>query len=115
MAGVDRCTHAARDAGDAAALGRRAGRFASDIRLGESIERIDYDLRGVTVFTTTGKRHPGAGSSRYARVLPADGLRMWPVAGSAYRIFHLERADHIDIVRVLHGARDIPVLLRDVT
>jgi toxin ParE1/3/4 len=60
-------------------------------------------------------RHPGAGSPRYAHVLPAEGLRMWPVAGSAYLIFHLERADHIDIVRVLHGARDIPVLLRDVT
>jgi len=59
-------------------------------------------------------RHPGAGSPRYAHVLPAEGLRMWPVAGSAYLIFYLERADHIDIVRVLHGARDIPVLLRDV-
>ena len=60
-------------------------------------------------------RHPGAGSPRYAHVLPAEGLRMWPVAGSAYLIFYLERTDHIDIVRVLHGARDIPVLLRDVT
>jgi hypothetical protein len=37
-------------------------------------------------------------------VLPAEGLRMY-----------LERADHIDIVRVLRGARDIPVLSRDVT
>jgi len=60
-------------------------------------------------------RHPGAGSPRYAHVLPAEGLRMWPVAGSAYLIFYLERPDHIDIVRVLHGARDIPVLLRDVS
>jgi len=28
---------------------------------------------------------------------------------------YLDRAAHIDIVCVLHGARDIPVLLRDVT
>ena len=40
---------------------------------------------------------------------------MWPVAGSAHLIFYLERADHIDIVRVLHSARDIPALLRDLT
>lgn len=58
-------------------------------------------------------RNPGAGSPRYAQALPAEGLRMWPIRGFAYLISYFERVDHLDVVRVLHSARDIPAMLRD--
>lgn len=74
-------------------------------RLLAALERAFRDL----------SEHPGAGSPRYAHVLPAEGLRMWPVTRFPYLIFYFERADHLDVVRVLHGARDIPAMLRDVT
>lgn len=60
-------------------------------------------------------RDPGVGSRRYAHILPAEGLRVWPLTGFPYLVFYFERADHLDVVRVLHGARDIPAMLRDVT
>jgi toxin ParE1/3/4 len=56
-------------------------------------------------------RDPGIGSSRYAHVLPVEGLHVWQVVGWPYLIFYLERSDHLDVVRVLHGARDIPSAL----
>lgn len=42
----------------------------------------------------------------------APGLRLFPV--DDYLIFYSQTGAGIDIVRVLHGARDIPSLFRDV-
>jgi len=56
---------------------------------------------------------PGMGSPRYTHVLPTEGLRVWRVQGFPYLIFYLERPDHLDVVRVLHAARDVPAALRE--
>ena len=53
-------------------------------------------------------RHPATGSSRYAHELDLPGLRSWPLKGFPYLLFYVERADIIDVWRVLHGRRDIP-------
>jgi toxin ParE1/3/4 len=58
-------------------------------------------------------RHPAIGSSRYAHELGVPGLRSWPLRRFPYVIFYVEREDHIDVWRVLHGQRDIPVLMQD--
>lgn len=58
-------------------------------------------------------RYPDSGSPRYAHELDLPGLRSWPVNGYAYMIFYVDRPDHIDVWRVLHGMRDIPVWLQD--
>ena len=43
-----------------------------------------------------------------------EGLRMWLVSGfENYLVFYIERTHFIDIVRVLHAARDIPSMLRE--
>jgi toxin ParE1/3/4 len=43
-----------------------------------------------------------------------EGLRMWVVADfENYLVFYFERANSIEVVRILHAARDIPVLLRE--
>jgi len=58
-------------------------------------------------------RHPATGSPRYAHELNLPGLRSWPLSRYPYLVFYVERDDHIDVWRVLHGQRDIPVWLRD--
>ena len=56
-------------------------------------------------------RHPAAGSPRYAHELDLPGLRSWPLTRYPHLIFYIERRDHIDVWRVLHGQRDIPAWL----
>lgn len=58
------------------------------------------------------ERHPAIGSTRYAHELDLPGLRCWPLRGYPQLIFYVEREDHIDVWRVLHGNRDIPSWLR---
>lgn len=55
--------------------------------------------------------HPATGSPRYAHELDLPGLRSWPLKHFPHLIFYSERTDHIDVWRVLHGQRDIPVWL----
>jgi toxin ParE1/3/4 len=56
---------------------------------------------------------PGLGSQRYAEVPLVHGVRMIAIKGfKNYLLFYLERETSIDIVRVLHGARDIPSALQ---
>lgn len=55
---------------------------------------------------------PGIGSLRYAEVSLIRGIRMVAVEGfKQYLLFYLERENSIDIIRLLHGARDIPEAL----
>ena len=58
-------------------------------------------------------RHPATGSTRYALELNLPGLRSWPLKAYPYLVFYVERADHIDVWRVLHAQRDIPAWLLD--
>jgi toxin ParE1/3/4 len=58
-------------------------------------------------------RHPATGSTRYAHELDLPGLRCWPVKRYPYLVFYVERDDHIDVWRVLHGQRDIPTWIRE--
>ena len=58
-------------------------------------------------------RHPTTGSARYAGELNLPGLRFWPLKRYPHLVFYLERADHIDVWRVLHGRRDIPAWLQE--
>lgn len=60
-----------------------------------------------TAYTHIG-RHPATGSPRYAHELNLQGLRVWPLSRYPYLVFYMERPDHIDVWRVLHGQRDIP-------
>lgn len=58
-------------------------------------------------------RHPATGSMRFALELNLPGLRSWPLKNYPYLIFYVERADSIDVWRVLHAQRDIPAWLLD--
>ena len=54
---------------------------------------------------------PAIGSPRYARLL--QGLRFWRLRRHPYLVFYVEQPDYIDVLRVLHAARDIPTALRE--
>lgn len=58
------------------------------------------------------RRMPASGSPRYAHELNLPGLRCWPLNRYPYLVFYLESADRIDVWRVLHGQRDIPVWMQ---
>jgi toxin ParE1/3/4 len=57
---------------------------------------------------------PQAGTRRRTRDPALRGLRSYPIRGyRTYLVFYLPLADGgVDIVRVIHGARDIPAALR---
>jgi toxin ParE1/3/4 len=58
-------------------------------------------------------RHSTSGSPRYAAELNIPGLRCWPLPRFPHLVFYLEREDHVDVWRVLHGRRDIPAWMRE--
>lgn len=54
-------------------------------------------------------RRPGVGSARYADSLKIAGLRCWSLKKFPYLVFYMELERQVDIWRVLHEKRDIPV------
>ncbi|MBI1944342.1 MAG: type II toxin-antitoxin system RelE/ParE family toxin [Deltaproteobacteria bacterium] len=58
-------------------------------------------------------RHPASGITRFALLLELPGLRSWPVSRFPYLVFYVERADHIDVWRVLHGGRDVAAWMQE--
>lgn len=58
-------------------------------------------------------RHPATGSSRYGHELDLPGLRDWSLKHYPHLVFYIEREDHIDVWRVLHGQRDIPAWMHE--
>lgn len=51
--------------------------------------------------------HPAAGSPRLAHELNLPGLRCWSLMGFPFLVFYVERADHVDVWRILHAQRDL--------
>jgi toxin ParE1/3/4 len=58
-------------------------------------------------------RHPATGSPRYAHELNLPGLRCWPLKRYPYLALYVERDDHVDVWRILHGQRDIPAWMQE--
>jgi toxin ParE1/3/4 len=58
-------------------------------------------------------RHPASGSPRHAHPLGIADLRFWRLGRYPYLNFYVERDDHIDVWRVLHEQRDIPVWMNE--
>ena len=57
------------------------------------------------------EKFPGTGSKRYVSGSGEDILRFWTLTKFPYAMFYFERADYIEIVRLLHQASNIPVHL----
>ena len=58
-------------------------------------------------------RMPGIGSPRYAEIPLVHGVRILAIKDfENYLLFYLEHEDCVDVIRVLHGARDLPEALQ---
>lgn len=56
---------------------------------------------------------PGAGALREYLNPSLAGLRMWPIRGfDKHLIFYRETPDALEIVRLLHAARDVEAMFR---
>jgi len=58
-------------------------------------------------------RHPATGSPRHAHELNLPGLRVWSLTRYPHLVFYVERPEQIDVWRVLHGQRDVPVWMQE--
>jgi toxin ParE1/3/4 len=57
--------------------------------------------------------HPLAGVRHHSEIHRLAGMRKAPVKGfESYLIFYVPRRDGADIIRLLHGSRDIAGVLR---
>jgi len=56
---------------------------------------------------------PGAGSPRFAHELDIPELRFLAAGKFPYLVFYVERDAEVDVWRILHGARDVPVWMRE--
>src|SRR5687768_13105391 len=55
---------------------------------------------------------PGMGAAREVENARLEGLRCWPIKSfENYLIFYIPIERGIDVVRVLHGARDVGAIL----
>ena len=58
------------------------------------------------------ERNPGVGSPRYAHALDIPHLRFWPLTKFPYAVFYIGHETHLDVIRMVHMSRDIPVTLQ---
>jgi toxin ParE1/3/4 len=56
---------------------------------------------------------PKLGSPRYAELVNLPGLRNRKLRRFPQIVFYMEYDEHIEIIRVLHAARDIPAWLSE--
>jgi toxin ParE1/3/4 len=95
---------AAADLEDAAGYYRAQAGQQIALEFVEAVERA---------FRTIGRK-PHIGTPWYGFEVSIPDLRAWPVARFPYLVFYVETGSVIDVWRVLHTSRDIPVTLREV-
>lgn len=61
------------------------------------------------------QRYPGTGSLRYAHALDIEGLRFWLCSRFPQVVFYIEHENHIVLVRILHGSRDIGTTFQEMS
>ena len=59
-------------------------------------------------------RMPGAGSPRIGELCGIPGLRVRRIVGFPCGWFYFIAADHVDVVRLLADAQDLPSILADI-
>lgn len=91
-----------RDVEEALAFYATEGSADTALRFIEALEQAFARIGGAA----------STGSPRYSHELNLPGLRFWPLKHFPHLVFYLERSDHIDVWRVLHGERDIPQWVR---
>jgi toxin ParE1/3/4 len=89
---------------------REAANYYADTVDADSAFRFS---RAVNATTADIANSPKLGSPRYAELANLPGLRNRKLRRFPQMVFYMEYDDHIEIVRVLHAARDIPAWLSE--
>ena len=76
---------------------------------GDSLGERFFDA-AVTALGAIG-RMPGAGSPRVGELCGIEGLRVRRIGGFPYGWFYFVTQDHVDVVRLLADAPDLPAIL----
>lgn len=87
-----------------------AARWYAEEAGAETAERFLSELGAAYAHVA---RRAGTGSPRWGHELNLPGLRAWPLGRFNHLVFYVEHDSHIDVWRVLHGARDIPAAFAD--
>jgi toxin ParE1/3/4 len=94
---------------------REAAVLDIDEALNYYFTEAPHMVRGLENAVLEARRHvekfPGTGSKRYQSSSGEDVLRFWTLNKFPCAIFYFERADYIEIVRLLHQSSNIPVHL----
>jgi toxin ParE1/3/4 len=94
------------------ALARSDIQLALDDYLDEAPHAAARFITALEKATAQISRQPGIGSPRYALELQIPGLRHWRLNRFPYTLFYMEHDDHLDLIRLVHMARDIPATLQ---
>jgi toxin ParE1/3/4 len=80
----------------------------------DSVAAADRFLDAAELAIADLAQMPGIGSAREYSDRAIQGIRMWPIPGFPNNlIFYRPIKGGIEVVRVLHAARDIPGILAD--
>lgn len=79
----------------------------------QNLPELALHFRGALRHTVEAlRRHPFVGARYRTSNQQLHNLRSWPVAGfEAIRIYYLAAGDVIEVIRVLHGKRDLKQIL----
>ncbi len=58
-------------------------------------------------------RRPATGSPRYIHELNLPALWVWALNRYPHLVSYVERSDHVDVSRILHGQHDISAWMRE--
>ncbi len=86
------------------------------IYIGEnaSVEDAERFLRAAEAAFEQLAKRPEMGARRDYHKPDLTGLRMWPIGGfEKYLVFYRPTDQGIDVIRVLHGARDLKRLFEE--
>jgi toxin ParE1/3/4 len=79
-----------------------------------SVEEAERFLRAADAAFEQLAKRPAMGARRDYRNPRLTGLRMWPISGfEKYLVFYRPTDRGIDVIRVLHGARDLKRLFEE--
>ncbi len=101
---VNLCAHAEQDIDSAARYYDQEGSLALGLRFYDSVEGGLLQI----------SRNPEIGSLRHSNNATLAGVRYWPVPSfENHLIFYRVTPEAVDVLRVLHGARDLFALLTE--
>jgi toxin ParE1/3/4 len=91
-----------------------AAHYRADSGLGIALAFTDALQRTLAQIAQRagGELPPPGALPAYDELLDMPGLRAATLKRFPQLVFHIERADHVDVLRVLHAKRDLPASLR---